>query len=62
MIDAYDLHTKIIDAWRSLIINPSGGFVKKEWPVVPVYVEVNGELKAVDTLVTEDHKIILKIK
>lgn len=62
MIDAYDLQKELLDAWRPLASNNSGESVQKKWPVIPVYVEVDGKLQVVDTLITEDNKIILKIK
>jgi hypothetical protein len=61
-MDAYDIQLKILDAWRPLAVGVSGGSVNRQWENVPVYVEVNGELKIVDEVTTQDNKIILKIK
>ena len=61
-MDAYDIHLKILEAWRLLAVDVSGYSVNRQWINVPVYVEVDGELKMVDNVTTQDNKIILKIK
>ena len=61
-MDAYDIQLKILEAWRLLAVGVSGSSVNRQWINVPVYVEVDGELKMVDTVTTQDTKIILKIK
>lgn len=61
-MDAYDIQLKILEAWRLLAVDVSGYSVNRQWINVPVYVEVDGELKMVDNVTTQDNKIILKIK
>lgn len=61
-MDAYDIQLKILEAWRLLAVDVSGSSVNRQWINVPVYVEVDGELKMVDNVTTQDNKIILKIK
>ena len=61
-MDAYDIQLEILKAWRPLAVDVSGSSVRRDWIDVPVYVEVNGELKVVDKVTTQDNKIILKIK
>ena len=61
-MDAYDIQQKILEVWRPLVVGASGSSVNREWVNVPVYVEVDGELKMVDNVTTQDNKIILKIK
>jgi hypothetical protein len=61
-MDAYDIQLKILEAWRLLAVGVSGSSVNRQWINVPVYVEVDGELKMVDNVTTQDNKIILKIK
>ena len=62
MMDAYDLKQAISDAWRPLALNHSADDIKKSWPVIPVYVEINGELKAITDIKVEDNKIIAGTK
>ena len=59
-MDAYDIQLKILEAWRLLAVGVSGSSVNRQWINVPVYVD--GELKMVDNVTTQDNKIILKIK
>ena len=61
-MEAYDIQLKILEAWRLLAVDVSGYSVNRQWINVPVYVEVDGELKMVDNVTTQDNKIILKIK
>ena len=61
-MDAYDIQLEILRAWRPLAVDVSGGSVSRDWIDVPVYVEVDGELKVVDKVTTQNNKIVLKIK
>ena len=57
-LDAYNISFMLMDAWRKYAMQSSGDCSKLG--VVPTYVEINGELKEVTDVVTEDGKIILK--
>ena len=61
MIDAYDIQCMMLNAWRSLSVTLSGATIKRDYPVVLVYVRVGEELHAVSSLQVEDGKIILDI-
>lgn len=61
-MDAYDLKNKLIELWRPLSITQSGASVSKYVPEVPVYVEINGELKQVSDVNVVNDKIVLEIK
>jgi hypothetical protein len=59
-LDAYNISFMLMDKWRKYAMQSSGSAEKLG--CVPVYVEVNGELKEVINVVDENNKIILKIK
>jgi len=58
MIDAYNISYMLMDSWRKYAMRSSGSISKLG--TVPVYVEVNGELKLITDLVEDDGKILLK--
>ena len=57
-LDAYNISFMLMDAWRKFAMRSSGDCSKLGQ--VPVYVEINGELKEVTDVVEVDGKIILK--
>ena len=61
-MDAYDLKNKLVELWRPLSITPSGASVSKYVTEVPVYVNINGELKQVSDVNNIDNKIVLELK
>ena len=59
-LDAYNISFMLMDKWRKYAMQSSGSAEKLG--CVPVYVEVNGELKEVADVIDNDGKIILKTK
>ena len=59
-LDAYNISFMLMDKWRKFAMQSSGSIEKLG--CVPVYVEVNGELKEVTDVVDEDGKIVLRLK
>ena len=59
-LDAYNISFMLMDKWRKYAMQSSGSVEKLG--AVPVYVEVNGELKEVIDVVDDNGKIILKIE
>ena len=59
-LDAYNISFMLMDKWRKYAMQSSGSVEKLG--TVPVYVEVNGELKEVIDVVDDNGKIILKIE
>jgi hypothetical protein len=62
MIDAYDLNQTIRNMWSNLARMVSGDSVKKSFPPVPVYVNVDGKLFVVSAINEVDGKIIMDIE
>ena len=60
MLDAYDLQQMMLNGWRQLAFTNNAGSLQKQFADVPVYVNVNGELKPVTGMYIND-KIVLEI-
>lgn len=58
MIDAYNISFMLMDIWRKYCMRTSG--TTEKLGQVPVYVEINGELKRVINVIEEDNKVILE--
>lgn len=58
MFDAYNISFMLMDKWRKYAMITSGS--KDKLGDVPVYVEIDGELKEITDVVDENGKIILK--
>ena len=59
-MDAYDIQDKIRRAWSDLCRPTSGDSIKKNWPTVPVFTLVDGELREVKEVYVDSNKIILR--
>lgn len=59
-LDAYNISFMLMDAWRKFAMLSSGAGEKLG--DVPVYVEVNGDLKRIAEVDSSEDKIILKIE
>jgi hypothetical protein len=59
-MDAYIIQQKIFDAWKVLAPNFSASDVKKQYNVVPVYVDINGELVEVTNVTIINDKVVIK--
>ena len=60
MFDAYNISFMLMDKWRKYAMQSSGS--KEKLGDVPVYIDIQGELKEVTDVVDENGKIILKIQ
>lgn len=60
MIDAHDLHQRLLEAWRQLCRPPSATQVTNPILDVPVYVEVDNRLEIVKNIKIIDDKIVLE--
>ena len=58
MFDAYNISFMLMDKWRKYAMQSSGS--KEKLGDVPVYIDINGELKEVTDVVDDNGKIILK--
>jgi hypothetical protein len=61
-MDAYDLKNSVERIWQQLVRMPSSAEISKTFTEVPVYVNVDDELKKVSSITGDDDKIILEIE
>ena len=58
MFDAYNISFMLMDKWRKYAMQSSGS--KEKLGTVPVYVEIDGELKEIVDVIDDNGRIILK--